>query len=77
MTRTIRAGYWYVPEPESTRGGQHVGSPRGVLVFDEELQIGVISFSERSQFKAIREMNALLDLAAELQPRPVPRRGEG
>ena len=68
MTRQIRTGYWYVPEPASTRGGQHVGSPRGVLVYDEDLQLGILSFSERSQFKNIAEANALLDLVAETKP---------
>jgi hypothetical protein len=61
-------GFWRVPEPADVRGGQHVGTPCGVLVFDDELQLGVFTFSERSQFKAVGEANALLDLAAETTP---------
>lgn len=66
--RVIHQGYWHVPQPETTRGGQHVGTPRGVLVYDEDLQLGVFSFSERSQIKNVAEANALLDLAVDAQP---------
>ena len=38
------------------------------LVWDEAQQLGVFTFSERSQFKAVGEANALLDLAAEATP---------
>lgn len=81
MTRTIYAGYWHIPLPASTNGGQHVGSPRGVLVYDEDLQMGILSFSERSQVKNVAEAQALLDLAAETKPGftppPQPARSEG
>lgn len=73
MTRTIRTGYWDIPGPETTRGGQHVGTARGVLVYDEDLQLGVLSFSERSQHKSLAEANALLDLAAEVKPGALPK----
>jgi hypothetical protein len=66
--RTVHTGYWYVPLPESTRGGQHVGTARGVLVYDEDLQMGILSFSERSQIKSVADANALLDLAIEVKP---------
>lgn len=59
--RQVVVGYWHVPKPESTRGGQHVGTARGVLVYDEDLQIGILSFSERSQFKNVALAEAILN----------------